>query len=518
MVLLAGLVLALGPGGVFAYLASDDAGTPVVRSPSAIEIEFVEAQDANWKVFPDEEHTWYGQAVASVGNVDGRDGDDIVVGAHKDNTLGGGGAAYLYLSTGGGLNTTENWSATQGEQGAYFGWSVAGAGDVNGDTYDDVIIGAPDHKAWLLINDVMQNVPAGRVFVYEGDPGTGLSVEPTWSYSGTVKFGEFGVAVTGAGDVNGDGVDDIVVGARWYTDQPDTDPNKHNGAIYVFYGHEGSGPSEAPDWLISCPQAGAWFGASVSAAGDVNDDGYDDLIIGAPGYVNPDPESGVPEGAALLFLGGEAPPEDVGDAAWIVYGEQEDSGFGAVVAGAGDVNGDNYPDIVVSTPKYDRPSDGVEVGAAFAYCGNGSVFGADRCWTVYGGQPAAQFGASAAGAGDVNADGFDDVIVGSPTYYHSLPDDTHPEGAAFVYFGSEKGLSTWARWKAGGDRATTEFGASVGSAGFVRVGEPEGIIIGAPRYFISETAYGGAFAYYGPLEPAELFPSAYLPLVMSNAN
>jgi hypothetical protein len=132
---------------------------------------------------------------------------------------------------------------------------------------------------------------------------------------------------------------------------------------------------------------------------------------------------------------------------------------------------------------------------------------------VYGSQPAAQFGASAAGAGDVNADGFDDVIVGSPTYYHTLPDETHPEGAAFLYFGSETGLSLWAGWKAGGDRSRTDFGASVGSSGRVLTSvEANGVIVGAPQYFISETAYGGAFAFYGPLEPGEL-NRTYLPLV-----
>ncbi len=511
MVLLAGLVLVLGPGRDFACLASDDAGTRAVRSPSTVETGFVDAQDADWKTFPSVEHTRYGYSVASVGNVDGREGEDVVVGAPQDGTLGGGGAAYLYLSTGGALSPTHDWSATQGEQGADFGWSVAGAGDVNGDTYDDVVIGAKDHKAVLVVGE--NPVKVGRVFVYQGVPGVGLTIDHTWSYTGTVKEGEFASAVAGAGDVNGDGIDDVVVGARWYSDEPETDPGKHSGAVYVFYGSH-DGPSVEPDWLIPCPQAGAWFGASVSAGGDVNHDGYDDLIVGAPGYLNPD--SGVPEGAALLFLGGESPPASVADAAWIVYGEQEDSHFGTVVAGAGDVNGDNYPDILVSTPDYRRLSDEVLVGAAYVFCGNGSDLDTDPCWKVTGSQPGAQFGASASGAGDVNGDGFDEVIVGAP-YYTPDPEAGY-EGAAFLYFGSEEGPSTWPRWKAGGDRSKTDFGVSVGSSGRILTGEPGGVIIGAPQYFISGTAYGGAFAFYGPLEPAELLPAAYLPLIMRNAN
>jgi hypothetical protein len=375
----------------------------------------------------------------------------------------------------------------------------------------------------LYIKDAWKLTQAGGAFVYAGLSGVGLSGLPIWSFAGEVQAGKFASSVAGAGDVNGDGVDDIVVGARLYTDKTDNTENSE-GAVYVFFGHEGLGPSTEPDWLIDGDQPGALLGYSVSAAGDVNNDGYDDLIVGAPGYVNPDPESGLREGAVFLFLGRETDPEElpptsVHHAAWTAYGWQEDSGFGTVVAGAGDVNGDGHPDIVVSATGYRRPSDDALVGAAFAYCGNGAELGAEPCWKVTGSQPGAGFGASASGAGDVDADGFDDVIVGAPTYIHYISDDYHPEGAAFIYFGSETGLSTWAAWKARGDKSRTDFGASVSSAGDVSGGGYDGVIIGAPQYFKYEgTPYGAAFAFYGPLEPAELFPAAYLPLVMSNTN
>jgi hypothetical protein len=223
-----------------------------------------------------------------------------------------------------------------------------------------------------------------------------------------------------------------------------------------------------------------------------------------------------------LFLGRETDPEElpptsVHDAAWTAYGWQEESEFGTVVAGAGDVNGDGHPDVVVSTPSYDRPSDDVQVGAAFAFCGNGLGLDSEPCWTVYGNQPGGQFGNSAAGAGDVDGDGFDDVIVGAVGY--SPSPDVGYAGAAFLYFGSEAGLSAWAGWKAGGDKNRTEFGASVGSIGQVLDTDwTDGVIVGAPLYFTLSEPYGAAFAFYGPLEPVELFPAAYLPLIMRNAN
>lgn len=489
----------MGPAGDRACLASDDAGTRLVQSPSAIESDFIPAKDANWKAYGPADRSQFGQSVASAGNVDGYWGDDLLVGAPVRGGSQGEGTVYLFLNTGEGLNTTPVWEKSSGVQGAYFGASVAGAGDVNNDGLDDAIIGAPGYKTVFKV---------GRAFVYQGDPGLGLTIEHTWSYTGTVQDGDFGAAVTGAGDVNGDGIDDIVVGAPYYN-VPEIEDNE--GAIYVFFGHEGSGPSEQPDWLIDSDQPGAWFGWSVSAVGDVNNDGYDDLIAGAPRYVNP--TSGVREGAVFLFLGGESQPAG---AAWVAYGWQEYAQFGASVAGAGDVNGDGHPDIVVGAPGYDRPFIG-EIGAAFAFCGNGSSFSSDHCWMAYGSSLGGRFGTSVGGAGDVNADGFDEVIVGAPLHLERLPDGTQPEGAAFVYFGSATGLSPWAGWKARGDKSRTEFGASVGSAGRVTIADVDSVFIGSPWYWLSEEPYGAAFAFYGPIEPA-IMNRVFLPLILRNAN
>jgi hypothetical protein len=505
LVLLAGLVLALGPAGDRACLASDDAGGRLNESPTAIQADFIPAGDADWEAYGPSDRSQFGQAVASAGNVDGYHFDDILVGAPIKGASQGEGTAYLFLNTGGGLNTTPVWEKSSGMQGAYFGYSVAGAGDVNNDGLDDAIIGAPNYKGMLLDKEVQ----LGRAFVYQGVQGVGLTIEHTWSYTGTIQFGGLGHAVAGAGDVNGDGIADIVVGAPYYN-LPEAEDSE--GAIYVFFGHDGTGPSADPDWLIESNQPGAWFGFAVSAAGDVNNDGCDDLIVGAPRYVNP--ETGVREGAVFLFLGCGT-PASAADAAWVAYGWQEYAQFGAAVAGAGNVNV-GRPDIVVGAPGYDRLFIG-EVGAAYAFCGNGSTFGSDPCWTAYGSSIGGRFGASVGGAGDINADGFDEVIVGAPLHLERLPNGTQPEGAAFVYFGSATGLSPWAGWKARGDKSRTDFGAAVGSAGRVTIDDVDSVFIGAPQYFINEVPWGAAFAFYGPIEPAAL-NRVFLPLILRNAN
>lgn len=458
-----------------------------------MEADFVPAGDADWQAIGPSDRSQFGQSVASAGNVDGYSGDDIIVGAPVKGNSQGEGTVYLYLSMGGGLNTTAAWEKSGGMQGAYFGQSVAGAGDVNNDGRDDVIIGAPGYKT---------DYKVGRAFVYQGDPGTGLTIDHTWSYTGTVRDAEFGYAVAGAGDVNGDGFDDIVVGAPMYTDQEGVEDRE--GAFYVFFGSE-SGPSQNPDWIVDSDQMNARLGTAVRAAGDVNDDGYDDLIVGAPSYLNPETE--VREGAVLLFLGGPLPTP----CAWIGYGGQEYALFGSSVAGAGDVNGDGFPDVVAGAPAYDRPLMD-QAGAAKAFCGNGSSFDSDPCWMAYGTQAQARFGTSVAGIGDANNDDYDEIIVGAPWHLERLPDETQPEGAAYVYFGSERGLQPWAGWKARGDKARTDFGASVSTAGQV-IAEAGSVLIGAPQYFVDEVPWGAAFVFHGPLEPAPVLRT-FLPLVL----
>ncbi len=128
-----------------------------------------------------------------------------------------------------------------------------------------------------------------------------LATSVTWTATGDREGAYFGTSVAGAGDVNGDGYDDVIVGAPDYTSDPDNQSSE--GAVFVFYGSP-SGLSATPDWIVESNQANAVFGTSVATAGDVDNDGYDDVIVGAPGYSNGE----INEGAAFVYYGSAMGP------------------------------------------------------------------------------------------------------------------------------------------------------------------------------------------------------------------
>ena len=196
----------------------------------------------------------------------------------------------------------------------HFGQSVAHAGDVNGDGYPDVIVGAPLNSAG--------GAAAGRAYVYFGGPNADAVAD--WTLTGSVAGGQFGLSVAGAGDLNGDGFDDVIVGTP-YNVAADA------GAAYVFFG--GASPNTTVDLTFTGSASLDRFGYSVAGAGDLNGDGFDDVIVGAWGNDN----GGSSAGAAYLYYGA-AIPDQVVDLT--LTGLAADDQFGLAVGAAGDVNGD----------------------------------------------------------------------------------------------------------------------------------------------------------------------------------
>ena len=185
------------------------------------------------------------------------------------------------------LVTSPSWTAESDQAGAFFGISVGTAGDVNGDGYSDVIVGAP-----LYDNGESDE---GRAFVYHGSPA-GLSAAAGWTAESDQASAQFGVSAGTAGDVNGDGYSDVIVGAHWYDNG-----EFREGRAFVHHGSP-TGLSATAGWTAEGDQPDAQFGSSVGATGDVNGDGYSDVIVGAHGYDNGE----LHEGWAFVYHG-EAP-------------------------------------------------------------------------------------------------------------------------------------------------------------------------------------------------------------------
>ncbi len=248
---------------------------------------------------------------------------DVIVGAYAANSFVG--KAYLYLGGASGLSASAGWTTAGEASSDYFGCSVATAGDVNGDGYSDVIVGA-----WPYSSSV------GKAYLFLGS-ASGLSVATSWTAVGETPGDGFGISVATAGDVNGDGYSDVIVGAYG--------ANGFAGKAYLYLGGA-SGLSASAGWTRSGQAAYDCFGYSVASAGDVNGDGYSDIIVGAHELTNIYDN----EGRAYVYLGGPTGP--AATAGWTAEGGQTTAWFGCSVATAGDVNGDGYSDIIVGAHGY----------------------------------------------------------------------------------------------------------------------------------------------------------------------
>jgi hypothetical protein len=387
----------LGEGRVFVYHGS---ATGLSTTP-------------NWTAESNQAGARFGWSVSSAGDVNGDGFSDVIVGAPEfDSPEANEGRAFVYHGSATGLSTTPSWTAESNQAGARFGWSVSSAGDVNGDGFSDVIVGA--HR---FDNPELDE---GRVFVYHGS-ATGLSTTPSWTAESNQALAQFGNSVASAGDVNGDGYSDVIVGANLF-DNGETD----EGRAFVYHG-SATGLSTTPSWTAESNQAGARFGWSVSSAGDVNGDGFSDVIVGARLFDNGETD----EGRVFVYHGSATGLSTTPN--WTAESNQGNAQFGYSVSWAGDVNGDGFSDVIVGAPLFDSPE--ANEGRAFVYHGSATGLSTTPNWTAESNQAGAQFGNSVASAGDVNGDGFSDVIVGA--WLFSLDKDRdESDGRAYVYHGS----------------------------------------------------------------------------------
>jgi len=467
-----------------------------------------------------------GWQVSRAGDINNDGYDDIIIGAYQHNNNRGivyviyGGVSSLFpstldLSSSTALSPTSTGFTIKGNADSdQFGFSVAAAGDLNQDRYDDIIVGAPT-----------KNGARGAAYViYGGLTATRTDIDLSttnllpastgFMVTGNLAGDLFGFSVATAGDINKDGYDDIIISAEG--------KNNYQGAVYVIYGKPTLSLSDL-DLSTSSLVPGAtgtgftllgnavydYFGASVNTAGDVNQDGYDDIIVGAPKKTNNQGHAYVIYGvsaSSLIDIDFTSATLDPLNTGFTIIGKTADNCLGVSVSAAGDVNNDGYDDILIGAHK----RDGLQGGAYVIYGGSTStrtdidlrsisLDPANTGFTITGEFVSDIFGVSVSPAGDLNKDGYDDIIVGAE-YYNSYT------GKAYVIYGGPSSsraniaLNTkqldfgttgfTITGNAGGDH----LGRSVSLAGDVNNDGFDDIIIGA---FNKDSNRGTVYVIYG---------------------
>lgn len=482
----------------------------------------------------------FGHAVSTAGDVNGDGFGDVIVGSYEySNGEANEGAFYIFYGSAVGLSHTST-KIESNQAGAFLGGSVASAGDVNGDGYSDVIVGAFNYK--LPPNSDFD----GAAFIFSGSAnGIVIVASDTLAVaSPNTGIGQFGLSVSSAGDVNADGFSDVIVGSRYYfvqgsdfvgaafvyhgsqTGLPESPslmlPGKtienpfaeyvssagdlngdgfsdvlvsDNATVYIYYGaSDGSGISLQSEKLLN------YINTSIACAGDVNADGYSDILIGDHYFDNN-------TGRALVFHGSKTGLITTSKS--VINGDQAVGRLGMSVASAGDVNGDGFSDIVIGASEYDKMATNADDGIAVVYHGSAASVSAFPAAQIQAGQSDADVGYSVSDAGDVNGDGYGDVIVGAPFYDNGQVN----EGVAFLGYGGANGIINNLTLIEQ-SQANAHFGYSVSGAGDTNGDGYDDVIIGANLYdVIGGSDAGSAFVFYGSASGIQLAVknSVYIP-------
>lgn len=412
---------------------------------------------------------WNGYDVAAAGDVNADGAEDIIVGAYyaDPNSMNSAGTVYVYSGATGDLL----WEFHGEREGDHLGHAVSCAGDVDDDGFDDVILGAPFANS-------SGRVDSGSAYVYSGATGNLI-----WRFDGLGSFDRLGHAVASAGDVDGDGFDDLIAGAPYAY----LGGNLDVGSAFVY-----SGATGAVLWRVDGIEQFDSLGYSVAGVGDANGDLLPDVAIGT---LYGDHGSKRDQGIVTIYSGATGAHIRTLEAPRTILH------FSKSLANAGDVNGDGKPDLLVSAPPLfpNLPGDSY----VFVYSGED----ASLLWNVSG---PGDFGHSVAGAGDVDGDGFDDFLVGAP-----LADLGNLDDAGSVHLFSGRTGEELHRFD--GQFAGARFGNSVdGIEDANKDGIPD-VLIGAPLSLVSgHSKSGGAYVWsfnpYLYMDAAELSVSSGRPV------
>lgn len=416
----------------------------------------------------------FGQALDTAGDVNGDGYDDVIIGAftYSTNKSKWAGKAYLYLGSPKGLSSTPSWTSIGDDQvAAFYGGEVTGVGDVNGDGYDDVMVGAPFFKT--------NHTGAGKAYLYLGSP-TGLNSTPAWTSVGEDRSDScFGGEIGPAGDVNKDGYDDVIIAAPRY----DTPNSRDAGKVYVYLGERG-GLSPTPIWAtVGDDQTDAFFGQYV-LGGDVDGDSYTDVVVGDPLFSKPHKGD---VGKVYVYQNGPNGLANVPN--WTASGDDVQAALFGRGTSVGDINGDGFFDIIVGGPSWLN-----YIGKVFIYSGGAGGLESSPSWASSGeNQTGSLFGHSVELRGDANGDGFADPLVAAITY-DSL--ENADVGRVYLYLGGVDGVHDTPSWSSSGDNSkNAHFGMGLAYAGDIDGKGGDEILVSEGSFGIPSSRTGKAFLY-----------------------
>lgn len=413
----------------------------------------------------------YGAVVRSLGDVNGDGFNDVLVGQPRysnegpngeDNTREG--RIILFYGNSGGLNQTAAWSFESDIASAQLGFFLAAVGDLDGDGFNDVAVSS--------FEAVQGNNRAGRVYLFRGQSGVGLTTPTTIQSPSPTTSEYFGYRIR-RGDFNCDGFADLAVGSAF--------ANASSGRVWVYSGLNGT--FLTPPQVLNGP-SGSNFGGALTGGNirgtSVGVNACDDLVVGAPSFDQPGFTN---QGAVYVYGGGltglSATPTQS------FFGSMASATLGVTTVLLGDVDNDGEQDFA-----FGAPGQNSNQGAVLVALGTGTELEANP--TRVDGIPGSQFGTEIAG-GDINGDGFDDLIVTAPNF-------TNPEtneGAVIVH--QYNGTSFDRVQTLEGNQSNGGYGFSIHSGFDLNGDSIDDLLIGARDYPSPNdpTRGGAAFAHYG---------------------
>jgi hypothetical protein len=424
-----------------------------------------------------------GTIAAGIGDVNGDGLDDLAIGLPNDDTetLDAGLAGVFFGPVSGEFQIGDaQIIATGSDVSDGVGNAVCGVGYVNDDILADFAIGA------AKVDAVGED--SGAVYILMGRDGAELSVrDADTTYIGEAAGDHAGGAIVLAGDLDGDGLPELAIGAERANDD--------TGTVYLMrLGTLGTFPLAGADLRLQGEVTGEHTGRSLEAAGDLNGDGTDDLLVGAP-YQSGE-GSGTNSGRVYLVMGGaDLASGSIADAGFRIDGQDDNSFVGFDIASVGDVNEDGHPDLALAA--YNGDSGGTNAGEIYIFLGpfeaNRSTTDADI--TIVGEAADDQAGYALAAGGDLNQDGLPDLLVGS----YGNDAGGNNAGAAYILyapFDDPLDLNAFEA-KIAGENDDDWTGAHLGRLGDMDGDDTEDLFVSSPLMDDPAENAGALHIFYG---------------------